>query len=74
MAVEVAVLNFSREKGRLYYVNAEGNLMEINLTTKDKKVVAAPGIKKLKGHFYFLNKKGNIERSKMKNHKIKNDE
>ncbi len=74
MATEVAVLNFKREKGRLYYVNADGNLMEINLTTKEKMVVATPGIKKIKGHFYFLNKKGNIERSEMKNQKSKNYE
>jgi hypothetical protein len=70
MAKEIATLNFSRKKGKFYYVNSDGNLVERDQKTKEKVVVATPHIKKLKGHFYFLNKKGNIEMSRMKNQKI----
>ena len=69
MRTEVAVLNFKRKKGKLYYVNSEGNLVEMDPPTKEKIVVSEPKIEKLKGYFYFLNKQGNISQVKMKNQK-----
>ena len=67
MATEVAILNFKRNKGKLYYVNGDGNLVEMDPTSKAKTVVVRPGITKVRGFLYFLNKKGNIARAKMKN-------
>lgn len=67
MATEVAIINFKRNKGKLYYVNSGGNLVEMDPTSKAKTVVARPGVTKVKGYLYFLNKKGNIARAKMKN-------
>lgn len=39
---EVKVLNIQRKKGKFYYVNGEGNAVEIDTKTKEEKVVATP--------------------------------
>jgi len=67
MATEVAILNFKRQQSKLYYVNSDGNLVEMDTVSKAKTVVARPGITKVRGYLYFLNKRGNIARAKMKN-------
>jgi len=67
MSTEVAILNFNRQKGKLYYVNSSGNLVEMEPNSKKKTVVARPEVRKLKGYLYFLNRNGNIARAKMKN-------
>ena len=67
MATEVLVLNFNRKKGKIYYVNSDGELVEMDRITKDKTIIPGSRAEKCKGYFYFLNKEGNIARAKMKN-------
>ena len=67
MPTEVAILNFNRQKGKLYYINNGGDLVEMDPSSKKKIVVARPGITKVQGYLYFLNRNGNIARAKMKN-------
>ena len=67
MSTEVAILHFNRKKGKLYYINSGGNLVEMDPSSKEKTIVARPGITKVQGYLYFLNRNGNIARAKMKN-------
>ncbi len=67
MATEVLELNFNRKRGKLYYINSDGYLVEMDVTTKETTIIPGPRIKKSKGYLYFLNKEGNIARAKMKN-------
>lgn len=67
MQTEVVLLNFKRKKGKLYFINRQGNLVEMDTVSHKKKLVATPGITKEKGFFYFLNKKGNIARFRPRN-------
>jgi len=64
---EIALLNFTRKKGKLYYLNHNGNVVEMDAATKEKTVVATPNVKKQKGYLYFLNKNGNVARVKVNN-------
>lgn len=68
MITEVAVIRFKKRKGKLYYVNRQGNLVEMDPVNKEKSVVASPGIEKKRGYLYFLNREGNIAQAKLRNH------
>ena len=67
MKTEIAFLNVTRKKGKLYYLNRSGNLVEMDAATKEKTVVATLNIKKESGYLYFLNKNGNVARVKVNN-------
>ncbi len=67
----VQKLNFKRQPGRLYFIDYQGDLVEIAPRQKKRKVVAKLRIKKEKGYLYFLNKQGHIARTRMKNSKKK---
>ncbi len=67
----VQKLNFKRQRGKLYFVDHKGDLVEITPRQKKRKVVAKLRIKKEKGYLYFLNKQGHIARTPMKNSRKK---
>lgn len=69
MAEHVQKLHFQRRPGKLYYLDAKGNLVEITPGSKHKQIVARPGIRKEKGYLYYLDKQGHIARAKMKRKK-----
>ena len=69
MAEEVLVLNFNRKKENIYYVNSDGELVEMDRITRDKTIIPGSRVNKCRGYFYFLNKEGNIARAKMRNQK-----
>lgn len=64
---EITLLNVTRKKGKLYYLNRNGNVVEMDAATKEKTLVATPNIKKQSGYLYFLNKNGNVARVKVSN-------
>ena len=60
-------LGFERKKNKLYFVDSEANLVEMDSSSKAKTIVAKTNIRKEPGYFYYLNKEGNVGRFKPRN-------
>ncbi|MFH1996389.1 MAG: hypothetical protein ABIJ27_05240 [Candidatus Omnitrophota bacterium] len=70
MATVVSKTGIEREKGYLYYLDKNGNVVKTKMARGKKKggggkVVVKCGVKREKGFLYFIDKKGNVAKAKM---------
>lgn len=67
MAKVVEKTGVKRQKGRLYFVDKQGDVSSVAQGKKgSKRKEKKAGVKKKKGYLYFVNKQGHIAEAKMK--------
>jgi len=71
MAEKVAKVGVKKVKGKLYFVDKQGDISCATMARgggkakKGKEKVAKVGVKKVSGYLYFVDKAGDVSRAKM---------
>ena len=76
MASKVEKAGIKREKGYLYYLDKQGDVLKAKMARGGKKggkpsKVKKLGIKREEGYLYFIDKQGDVSKAKMARRKKK---